>query len=65
MRLKDNARKRLCKNVRGVINAGSVFNDKGIGFNVRANEVITNVYVFGPAMVGVIDGEGLGTVIVG
>jgi len=32
VRLKNNMRKRLCENVCSVINAGSMLDDKGIGF---------------------------------
>jgi hypothetical protein len=55
VRLKDNARKRFCENVRGIFNAGSVFDNKRVGLDVGANEVITDVDVFGLPMVGVID----------
>ena len=64
MRLKNETRKRLRENVCSVIDAGSVLNDERIGFNVRVNEVIANIDMFGLSVVGVIDGEGLGTIVV-
>ena len=65
MRLKDETRKRFCKNVCSVFDTRSVFDNERPRFNVRANEVVTNVDVFGFAMIGVVDRERFGTIIVG
>ena len=65
MRLKNDARERFRENICRVLNPWSMFDDERARFNVRANEMIMDVNMFGLAMVGVIDREGLGTIVVG
>jgi hypothetical protein len=55
VRLKNDAREWLRENVCSVLNTRSVFDDEGVGFNVRANEMIVNVDVLGLSMIRVID----------
>ena len=53
--LKCDTRKRLGEEISGVYDSGSVIYNKKFGFNVRANEVIVDVDVFGLAVIGIID----------
>ena len=64
VRLKYNTRKRLSEKISGVYGTGSVIDSEEFGFNMRANEMITNVNVFGLAMVRVIDRERFCAVVV-
>jgi hypothetical protein len=65
VRLEDNTMKRLGEKVGSVNNTGSVIYNKKFGFNVRTNEVITNIYVFGFSVIGIIGGERFGAIIIG
>ena len=65
VRLKCNTRKRLGEKICGIYDARSVIDDEEFRFNVGANEMITNVDVFGLAMVGIIDRERFCTIVVG
>src|SRR6266571_8802949 len=64
VRLKDNTRKRLCKNVRGVVDTWSMLDDKRVGLNVGTYEMIADIDMFGLAVIRVIDREGPGTIVV-
>jgi hypothetical protein len=55
VRLKGNARKRFGKEIGSIYDSGGVIDYKEFGFNVRANEVISNVNVFGLSVIGIID----------
>ena len=65
MRLENDTKKRLCENVRSVVDTRSMFNDKRIGFDMRANEMITDVDMLGLSMVGIIGRERSCTIVVG
>ncbi len=54
MRLKNDAREWLCENVCSVLDTRSVFDDKRVGFNMRANKMIVDVDVLGLSMIRVI-----------
>ena len=64
MRLKNDTRERFRENVCSIFDSRSVRDNDRARFNVRANEMVTNVNVLGLAMVGVVDGEGLGPIVV-
>jgi hypothetical protein len=55
VRLKSNTMKRFGKEVGSVCNTGSVINNKKLGFNVRTNEMVTDIYVFCFAVIGIVD----------
>jgi hypothetical protein len=55
VRLKNDAREWLCENVCSVLDTRSMFDDEGVGFNVKANEMIADVDVLGLSMIRVID----------
>jgi hypothetical protein len=64
VRLKNNTMKRLGEKVGSINNTRSVIYKKKLGFNMRTNKMITDVYVLGFPVIGVVGGEGLGTIIV-
>ena len=64
MRLENETRKRFSEDICCVFDPWNVIDDERSGFNVRANEVIMDINVLGLPVVGVIDGERLGTVVV-
>jgi hypothetical protein len=51
VRLEYNARKWFCEYVSSVLNSWGVLDDKGVGFYMRANEVVANLNVFGFAVI--------------
>jgi len=64
VRLKDNTRKRLCKNVHGVVDTWSMLDDERVGLNVGTYEMIADIDMFGLAVIRVVDREGPGTIVV-
>src|ERR1700678_4744961 len=48
-------RERLGEEIGSVYNTRSVTDNKKLGFNVGANEMITDIYMFGFAMIRIID----------
>ena len=64
MRLKRDTRKRLGEEIGGVYDSRSVIYNEKLGFDMRMDEMITNVYVFSFAMIGVVDRERLGTIVI-
>ena len=65
VRLKNDARERLRKNICSVDDPRSVFNNERIRRDVRTDEVVANINVFGLSMIGVVDRERPGTIVVG
>ena len=55
VRLKRDTRERLGEKIGSVYDSRSVVDNKILGFNVRTDEVIADVYVLGLAMVGIIN----------
>jgi hypothetical protein len=55
VRLKRDTRERLGEKIGGVYNSRSVVDNKQFGFDVRVNEMITDVDVFSLAVIGIID----------
>ena len=64
VKLKNNAMKRLGKNIGGVHDARSMNDYEKFGFNVGTYEMVANVDMFGLPVIGVIGGKGLGTIII-
>jgi len=65
VRLENKTRKWFGEDICRVVDAWNMIDDERSRFDVRANEVITDVNMLGLPMIGVIDGERLGTVVVG
>jgi hypothetical protein len=55
VRLKCDMRKGFCKEIGSVHDTGSVIDKEEFGFNMRTNEMIANVDVFGLAVIGIVD----------
>ena len=55
VRLKSDMRESLGEEIGGVYNSRSVIDNKQFRFDVRTNEMITDVDVFSFAVIGIID----------
>ena len=64
MSLKNDAGKGFGEDVCSVDDPRGVSDEKGFGFNVGTDEVIVYVNMLRLSMVGIINGKGLGTVVV-